>query len=54
MTHDISYNTFMGAKPLRIRFDKADGVIKIYIGTRYLNYLVLEYTMQFMIGLIIL
>ena len=29
-------STFMGAKPLRIRFDKIDGFIKIYDGTRYL------------------
>ena len=27
----------MGAKPLWIRFDKVDGVIKIYAGTRYLE-----------------
>ena len=27
----------MGANPLRIRFDKVDGVIKIYDGTRYLE-----------------
>ena len=26
----------MGAKPLRIRFDKLDGFIKIYDGIRYL------------------
>ena len=26
----------MGTKPLRIRFDKIDGFIKIYDGTRYL------------------
>ena len=26
----------MGAKPLRIRFNKIDGFIKIYDGTRYL------------------
>ena len=26
----------MGAKPLRIRFDKIDGFIKIYDGVRYL------------------
>ena len=36
LTYDISYKTFMGAKPLRIRFDKIDGFIKIYDGTRYL------------------
>ena len=37
MTHDISYKTFMGAKPLRVRFDKVDGIIEIYNGTRYLE-----------------
>ena len=36
MIHDISYNTFMGAKPLCIRFDEIDGFIKIYGGIRYL------------------
>ena len=33
---DISYKTFMGAKPLRIRFDEIDGFIKIYDEIRYL------------------
>ena len=33
---DISYKTFIGAKSLSIRFDKVDGFIKIYDGTRYL------------------
>ena len=28
-------STFMGVKPLRIRFDKIDGFIKIYDGTRH-------------------
>ena len=37
LTHDVSKKTFMGAKPLRIRFDKIDGIIKIYNGTRYLE-----------------
>ena len=27
----------MGAKPLRIRFDKADGIVDIYNETRYLE-----------------
>ena len=36
---DISYKTFMGAKPLHIRFDKVDGIIEIYDGTRYLELL---------------
>ena len=37
LIYDISYKTFMGAKPLRIRFDKVYGVIKIFDGTRYLE-----------------
>ena len=36
MIYDISYKTFMGEKPLHIRFDKVDEFIKIYDGTRYL------------------
>ena len=32
----------MGAKPLRFRFDKVDGFIKIYDGTRYLVLFSLE------------
>ena len=28
LIYDISYKTFMGAKPLSIRFDKIDGFIK--------------------------
>ena len=30
LIYDISYKTFMGSKPLRIRFDEVDGFIKIY------------------------
>ena len=37
MIYVISNKTFMGAKPLRIRFDKVDGVIKIYDGIIYLE-----------------
>ena len=33
--YDISYKTFMGAKPLRIRFYEIDGFIKFYDGIRY-------------------
>ena len=36
--NDISCKPFMGAKPLHIRFDKVDGFIKVYDGTRYLLY----------------
>ena len=34
---NISYKTLIDPKPLRIRFDKIDGFIKIYDGTRYLT-----------------
>ena len=37
MIYDISYKTLTGPKPLRIRFDKIDGLISIYDGTRYLT-----------------
>ena len=30
------YKTLISPKPLRIRFDKIDGIIKIYDGTAYL------------------
>ena len=37
MIQDISYKVLIGSKPLRIRFDKIDWIIKIYDGTRYLT-----------------
>ena len=36
LLYDISYKYLIGAKPLRIRFDKVDGFIRVYDGTRYL------------------
>ena len=36
LVFDISYKTFIGAKPLRISFDEIEGFIKIYDRTRYL------------------
>ena len=33
----ISYKTLIGSKPLRIRFDKIDRILRIYDGTRYLT-----------------
>ena len=36
LIYDISYKTFMGSIPLRIRFDWINGFIKIYDGIRYL------------------
>ena len=35
--YDILYKAFIGAKPLDIRFDKVDGFIRVYGGTRYLD-----------------
>ena len=34
LIHDISYKTLIDPKPLRIGFDKIDGIIMIYDGTR--------------------
>ena len=37
MIYDISYKALIGPKLLRIRFDKIDGFVRIYDGTRYLT-----------------
>ena len=37
MIFDISYKTLINLKTLKIRFDKIDGFIWIYDGTRYLT-----------------
>ena len=34
---DISFKTLIGSKPLRIIFNKIDGFVRIYDGTRYLT-----------------
>ena len=39
LIYAISYKTLIDSKPLCIRFDKADGFIRIYDGTRYLTLL---------------
>ena len=36
MVYNISYRFLSGPKPLRIKFDKIDGFITVYNGTRYL------------------
>ena len=36
LVYDNSYKTLIGVKPLRFRFDKADGFIRVYDGTKYL------------------
>ena len=34
--YNISYKTLIGGKPFYIRFNKVDGFIRVYDGTRYL------------------
>ena len=36
LDYNISYKTFIGAKPLRISFDKVGRFIRVYDGTRKL------------------
>ena len=36
MVYDISCKSLIGWKPLRIRFDKVVGLIRVYDATRYL------------------
>ena len=36
LSYEISYKTSAGAKPLRIRFNKIDGFIKVHDKIRYL------------------
>ena len=36
LVYDISYKTLIGAKLLRIRFEKINGFIRVYDQTRYL------------------
>ena len=35
LIYDILYRTLIGAKSLHIRFDKVDGFIRAYDGSRY-------------------
>ena len=37
LIYDISYEASIGSKPLRIRFEKIDGIIRIYDRNRYLT-----------------
>ena len=37
LIYDISHKALISSKPLRIRFDKIDGITRIYDGTRYLT-----------------
>ena len=33
LVYNISYKTFIGPKPLRIRFNKGDGLVRVFNGT---------------------
>ena len=35
LIYEVSYKTFMREKPLRIRYDKIDGLIKVCDGIRW-------------------
>ena len=37
LIYDNSYKTLIGSKPLRIKFNKINGIIRIYDGTRYIT-----------------
>ena len=37
LIYNISYKTLIDSKPLQIRFNKIDGFIRIYDGTRYVT-----------------
>ena len=36
MIYDISNKTLIGGKILRVKYDKVDGFVRVYDGTRYL------------------
>ena len=36
MVYDISYKTLIGGKPVQIRFDRVNEIIRVYNGTGYL------------------
>ena len=54
LIYNISYNNLIGAKPLRIRFDKATGFTRVYDGTRYLVFLEVQNIISFRTRLAIL
>ena len=54
LVYNISYKTLIGFKPCYIRFDKIDGFIRVYDGTRYLLLFGAENMIPFTTGLDIL
>ena len=57
LIYDISYKALIAAKPLLIMFDKVDGFISDYNGTKYLvlfrleKYNAIHDTIRYLIGL---
>ena len=54
LIYNTSYKTWMGPKPLRIRFDKIDGFIKINDKIRYLVLLIIVIVIKLVVRLNIL
>ena len=50
LIYDISQKTLIGPKPLRIRFDKLDGFIRIYNGTGHEKYDVIYNRIRYLIN----
>ena len=48
LIYDVSCKTLIGLKPLQIRFDEIDGIIRIYDGTIYLTLFRTKKLMLFM------
>ena len=42
LAYNILYKNVIGARPLRIRFDKIDGFIRVFDGTRYFGLDILQ------------
>ena len=54
LVYGISYKSLFGSKPLRIKFDEANGFIRVYRGIRYLLLFGPENMMLFTVELYIL
>ena len=54
LVYNISYKSLIDSKPLRIRFNKIDGFIRVYDGTRSLVLFGSEKKISFTTGLDIL
>ena len=52
--YNILYKILIDSKPLRTRFDKIDGYIRVYDGARYQYYLEVKNMISFTKGLDIL